>query len=152
MGRAKIPVILDEDGKPYYDKDYVYEPGKADLLREGSRATIVASGPMVIRALEAAEKLGGDIDVIAVSSFHPFDHGTVMDSLRKTGCVVTVHDHNIHTGLASYVQKTIVDGELDVKMKALGVSHYALSGKADELYEQAGLSVQAIEDAVSSLL
>lgn len=151
MGRSKLSIITKEDGTPFYDKNYSTEPAKADVIRTGAKATIVAAGPMVERALKAAEALGGNIEVISVGCLHPFDHGTVMDSLRKTGRVVTVHDHHIRTGLAPLVQKTIVDGELRVKMKALGVDHYQLSGTSDELYELAGLGVSHIVDAVNSL-
>ncbi len=151
MGRAKIPVITKEDGSPFFDANYEFKPGKADVLRSGSKVTLVASGPMVERALQAAEKLGGDVEVIAVSSFFPFDHGTIMDSLRKTGAVVTVHDHHVDTGLAHYVRKTIVDSGLSVKMKALGVDHYQLSGTSDELYELAGLGVDHIVEAAQSV-
>lgn len=151
MGRSKLPIITKEDGTPFFDINYTFKPGKADIIRTGSKATIVAAGPMVERALKAAEQLGGDIEVIAVSSLHPFDHGTVMDSIRKTGRVVTVHDHHVQTGLGMLVQKTIVDSGLPVAFKALGVDHYQLSGTADELYELAGLGVQHIVEAVESI-
>lgn len=152
MGRAKIPVITREDGTPYFAGDYEFKAGKADVLRSGSKATIVASGPMVIRALEAAEKLGGDIEVIAVSSFIPFDNETIVESAKKTGRIVTVHDHNVHTGLAHFVRQALSEAELAVPLKALGVYNYQLSGTSDELYELTGLGVGHIEEAVKGLL
>ena len=150
MGRAKIPVICKEDGTPFFGGDYVWGPGKADLVRRGKRATIVASGPMVTKALEVAEKLG-DIEVIAVSSFIPFDSETIVESAKKTGRVLTVHDHNIDTGLGSFVQKVLFEAGVQVRVKRMGVSAYQLSGTADALYEKAGLSVQAIEEEVLKL-
>jgi transketolase C-terminal domain/subunit len=77
---------------------------------------------------------------------------SVGESIRKTGRVVSVHDHETHTGLAAYVRKTLVDLELDTPMKALGVNEYQLSGTSDELYELAGLAVSDIVSAVKSLL
>ena len=151
MGRAKIPVILNEEGEPYFAGDYRFEPGKGDVLRSGARGTIVAAGPMVERALKAAEHLGGDIEVIAVSSFVPFDSKTIVESALKTGKLVTVHDHNINTGLAHFVRQALSEANVFAPIKALGVDHYQLSGKADELYELAGLSVDAICDAFNSL-
>jgi len=150
MGRAKIPVICKEDGTTFFGGDYVWGPGKADLVRRGKRATIVASGPMVTKALEVAEKLG-DIEVIAVSSFIPFDSETIVESAKKTGRVLTVHDHNIDTGLGSFVQKVLFEAGVQVLVKRMGVSAYQLSGTADALYEKAGLSVQAIEEEVLKL-
>ncbi|MBT5517054.1 transketolase [Candidatus Peregrinibacteria bacterium] len=153
MGRSKLPIISKTDGSaPYYDKDYAFEAGKADVLREGSRGTIIAAGPMVIRAIEAAEKLGGDIEVIAVSSFIPFDAATIVESVKKTGRLVTVHDHNVDTGLAHYVRRAMEEAGLSVPAKHLGVDHYQLSGTADELYKLAGLAVEDISESLHSLL
>ena len=152
MGRAKIPVITKEDGTPFFAGDYVWKPGKADVLRAGKRATVVASGPMVIRALEAAAALGGDIEVIAVSSFIPFDSETIVESARKTGRVVTVQDHNVDTGLGSFVEKALFEAGVQVPMKRLGVAAYQLSGTSDALYEKAGLSVGAIQTALEELI
>lgn len=152
MGRAKIPVITKEDGSPYFNTSYVFKPGKADVLREGGKATIVAAGPMVIRALEAAGQLGGDIEVIAVSSFIPFDEETILASARKTGGLVTVHDHHVRTGLASFVSRALSDAQVAMPTKHLGVDHYQLSGTSDELYELAGLGVSHIVEAVKGLM
>ncbi len=152
MGRAKIPVLTKEDGSVFFDADYEFKPGKADLIRLGEKATIMASGPMVTYALQAAALLGGDIEVIAVSSFIPFDRETVVKSARKTGRVVTVHDHHINTGLGQFVQDALFEAGLMVPMKRLGVSAYQLSGTAEELYEKSDLSVGAIVAAVKSLL
>lgn len=152
MGRSKLPILTKEDGTPFFGDGYVFKPGKADVIREGKRATIVASGPMVTYALQAAEKLGGDIDVIAVSSFIPFDSETIVASAKKTGRVVTAHDHNIDTGLGSFVQEALFEAGVLVPVKRLGVSGYQLSGTSDELYVKAGLSVEAMVEALKSVL
>ncbi|MEK9160220.1 MAG: transketolase [Patescibacteria group bacterium] len=152
MGRAKIPVITKEDGTPFFGEGYEFKPGKADVLRSGEKATIVASGPMVHYALKAAENLGGDIEVIAVSSFIPFDSETIVASAKKTGRVVTVHDHNIDTGLGGFVEKALFEAGVLVPVKRLGVSAYQLSGTADQLYKMAGLGIEDIEAALNHLI
>ncbi len=152
MGRAKLPILTKTDGTPFFGEGYTFKPGKADVIREGNRATIVASGPMVTYALQAAEALGGDIEVIAVSSFKPFDEETVVNSARKTGRVVTAQDHHIKTGLGRLVKEALFNHLVQVPIKVLGVSEYQLSGTADELYEKSGLSVKAIEDALKDLI
>ncbi len=152
MGRSKLPILTKEDGTPFFAGDYEFKPGKADVLRQGKRATIVASGPMVTYALQAAEKLGGDIEVIAVSSFIPFDAETIAASAKKTGRVVTAHDHNIDTGLGSFVQEALFEAGILVPVKRLGVSAYQLSGTSDELYVKAGLGVEDIVEAVKASL
>jgi transketolase len=151
MGRSKLPVITRVDGTEFFAGDYVFKPGKADVIREGSKATIVASGPMVERALAAAENLG-DVEVIAVASFVPFDNETIAASAKKTGRVVTVHDHHVRTGLGSFVLRALAKEGVTVPVKTLGVTAYQLSGKPDELYENTGLTVEGIEEAVKLLL
>ena len=151
MGRSNLPVLAREDGSEFFAGDYKFKPGKADVIKEGTRATIVASGPMVAVALEAAEQLGGDIEVIAVSSFVPFDNETIAASAKKTGKVVTTHDHHIRTGLGSFVENALSVAGVEAKLKKLGVSEYQLSGKPAELYAKSGLSVDAIVAAVEAL-
>lgn len=152
MGRAKIPVITKEDGTPFFGDGYEFKPGKADIVRQGKRATIVASGPMVHYALKAAENLGGDIEVVVVSSFIPFDFETVVNSAKKTGRVVTVQDHNTDTGLGSFVQEALFESDVQVPVKRLGVNAYQLSGTADALYEKAGLGIKDIEENLKDLI
>lgn len=152
MGRAKIPVITKEDGTPFFGDGYTFKPGKADVVRQGKRATVVASGPMVHYALKAAESLGGDIEVVVVSSFIPFDFETVVASAKKTGRVVTVQDHNTDTGLGSFVQEALFEAGVQVPVKRLGVNAYQLSGTADVLYEKAGLGVNDITTALKDLI
>lgn len=151
MGRAKTPVLLGDDGKPFFGGDYHYRIGQADVLRQGKRATVVASGAMVTYAVKAIEAMGGDIELVVVSSFVPFDAATVVASARKTGKVVTVHDHNVHTGLASFVESALFEAGLEVPVKKLGVASYQLSGTADELYVKAGLSTEHIMEALKTL-
>ena len=145
MGRAKTPVLTKEDGTPFFGVDYKFEMGKADLLREGKRATVVAAGAMVPYALKAIEELGGDMDLLVVSSFLPFDKESILASAKKTGFVLTVHDHNIETGLARFVKEALFEGGIQPKFTAIGVKHYQLSGTADALYTKAGMDIAAIK-------
>lgn len=168
MGRAKLPVITREDGTPFFAGSYVFEPGRADIVREGTDVTIVASGPMVERAMKVANTLSAvnanpasaskSVEVIAVSSLRPFDEETILKSARKTGRVVTVEDHHSATGLGSLVLQTLARARcvdqtgMPVLVKTLGVHEYQLSGTCDELYEKAGLGLQHIEETVKGMM
>ena len=69
--------------------------GKADVKRQGSNATLVATGWMVHQALEAAEALGKDgvsVEVVDPRCLAPFDRGAVFASVRKTHRVVIVEE------------------------------------------------------------
>ncbi len=150
MGRAKLSTICKEDGTAFFGADYKFQLGKADIIRTGGDVTIVASGPMVERAVKVADKLKGEfaVEVIAVSSFKPFDEETIVASAKKTGFVISIEDHNIHTGLASLVLKTLGKHNLPAKFHGLGVNEYQLSGPADDLYNKTGLTAEAMEKII----
>jgi len=153
MGRAKTPTITKTDGTPFYDTNYTFTPGQADIIRAGDKLTIMTAGPMLAFALKAIAELGIDgIEVIAVSSFTPFDNQTILSSLKKTGKGITIHDHNIHTGLASYVSQALAQSQQTAQFINLGVAHYQLSGTETELYDKAGMGVEGIKRAISELL
>ena len=73
------------------DEDYVIPYGVADIKREGTDVTVVTYSRMVLRALEAAEKLaeeGISVEVIDLRTLKPLDMDTVAASVKKTGRVV----------------------------------------------------------------
>lgn len=174
MGRHKFPVITKEDGSIFYDRNYIYEYGKTDIIREGKDLTIVASGAMVQEAIKARkifqEKYRNtpnydissyldekkdfrpSIEIIAVSSIKKFDD-TLFNSVKKTRKVITVEDHNTYSGLGSQLARTFAEEGIKVeKFRIIGVREYQLSGKVEELYEKAGIACKDIVDAVKLML
>lgn len=153
MGRHKFPIILKEDGTPYYGADYNYKYGRCDVIRSGADVTVAASGAMVSEVLKAMEilKTKGSkisVEVVAVSSIKQFDE-TLMGSIQKTRRVVTIEDHNTRSGLGSQLARELTLREIKVEaFKMMGVEEYQLSGKWDELYTAAGLSPEAIAKAI----
>ncbi len=156
MGRAKVPTITREDdpSKPFFGGDYVFEIGRADVVRTGKDVTIVASGPMVSRALQVRDLLSDSlsVEVLVVSSMKPFDHETLENSAKKTGKILTLEDHNVACGLGMIVTQSLEESGLCVPVTHMGVRGYQLSGTADELYEIAGLGVKDIKKAVEKLV
>jgi len=152
MGRHKVPVITKEDGSPLYGTDYRYEYGKCDLVREGRDITIAAMGPMISEALFARERLKHSrrdlsVEIVAVSSIKKFDN-ILVESVRKTGNLITVEDHNTFSGLGPQIARLLLKEGIAVKkFHTIGVSEYQLSGKPEQLYIKAGLSAEAIEKA-----
>mgnify|MGYP001586510027 CR=1 FL=1 len=157
MGRHKFPVITKEDGSVFYDADYVYSYGRCDIIRSGSSLTIAATGAMVTEALKALsglEKAGkvGLIEVVAVSSIKKFDD-TLLSSIKKTGKVVTVEDHNTLSGLGGQLARFLASSKVKVDVfEMIGVEHYELSGTWKDLYEDAGISAKAIEKRVGKMV
>lgn len=154
MGRAKLPVLTHEDGSIFFDKTYVYEYGKSEILRSGSAVTIVASGPMVHEALAARESLDQPelVEIIIASTPGQFDE-TLLASIRKTKKVITVEDHNAHTGLGTQLASALVESGVGVETCVkMGADSYQLSGSAEDLYDAAGLSARHIVQEIQSLL
>lgn len=153
MGRHKFKVILKEDGSVFYDEQYKFEYGKADLIRQGEGVTLIASGSMVSIATDVADQMKGEksIEVIAVSSLQALDESMILASVKKTGKLITVEDHNPYSGLASQINGLIALKGLEVKLKNLGVREYQLSGDVMELYASAGIGSKAIEEACRNL-
>lgn len=155
MGRHKFNPIAKEDGTPFYDKDYVYEYGKCDVVREGSDLTIAASGACVTEALKAQEELkaaGKSVEVVACSTIKDFDE-VIEKSVDKTEKVLTVEDHNPYNGLSAGLARHLALKGIEIeKFESLAVTEYQLSGKPLELYAKAGIDAESIVKKANSLL
>lgn len=127
------PVIFYEHKLLYKTKGEVPEEqysiplGKADIKREGTDVTIVATAIMVHKALEAAEQLekeGISVEVIDPRTLVPLDTETIIQSVAKTGRVVVVHEAVKHGGFGGEIASTIAESEafdyLDAPIKRLG--------------------------------
>jgi transketolase len=93
-----------------FNYDHEFDLFKADILKEGSDITILASGIEVKEALEAAQILkdkGIRAEVINVHTIKPLDEETILNSVKKTGCVLTCENHNIIGGLGSAVSELL---------------------------------------------
>jgi transketolase len=153
MGRHKFPVILKEDGTPFYDEKYGFEYGKADVIRSGKDVTVVAGGSMVSIAVDVADKLKEEleVEVIAISTLKKIDLDTLLPSLQKTGKLITIEDHNPYSGLASQVNSIVAQEGLAVMINNMGVRQYQLSGDSYELYDEAGIGAGDLENACRNL-
>ncbi|WFU12377.1 alpha-ketoacid dehydrogenase subunit beta (plasmid) [Rhizobium sp. CB3090] len=82
---------------------YTIPIGKAEIRRAGSAVTVVAYGTMVHVALAAAEDAGIDAEVIDLRSLLPLDLDTIVNSVRKTGRCVVVHEATLTSGFGAEV-------------------------------------------------
>jgi pyruvate/2-oxoglutarate/acetoin dehydrogenase E1 component len=108
------------------EEEYYIPFGLADIKRQGSDITILATSRMVHLALEAADELvvlGFEAEVIDPRTLVPFDWDTVLRSVRKTGRLLVVHDAcrtgGIGTEIAAHVQEAAFDF-LDVPVARVG--------------------------------
>lgn len=94
------------------DPDFCVPFGKAEIKRTGKDITIVGSLLYVSRALEAAaelEKIGIDAEVIDPRTMVPFDMDTIIESVKKTGKLVVVHEAHKVAGWGAEVVSEVVE-------------------------------------------
>ncbi len=119
--RVKGPV-------PEVGDDYIIPLGVADIKREGKDLTIITYGRMVGRCLTVAEKFAtdkeADIEVIDIRTLNPLDKETLINSAKKTGRVLVVHEACQTGGYGGELVSTIVESDaffyLDAPVKRLG--------------------------------
>ena len=139
MGRPKVPVLFGEE--------YKFEIGKGVLMKDGTDVTLVGTGIMVSKAMEAAELLAAEgisAAVVNISTIKPLDAELIITQAQKTGAVVTCEEHTICGGLGSAVAEVLVEN-CPVPMARVGVEDkFGESGLPDELLEKYGLSASNI--------
>ena len=102
FGRPKMPNFTDEK------QEFVI--GKAQMLNEGKDVSIIATGHLVWEALEAAkvlEEQGISAEVINIHTIKPLDTEAIINSVKKTGAVVTCEEHLFNGGLGDSVAQTL---------------------------------------------
>ncbi len=147
LGREKSPVFTTEQ--------MPFEIGKAEILRGGKDVTIIACGPLVYEALLAAEKLqkeGIDVEVINNHTIKPLDKKTILASVKKTGAVITVEEHQIMGGMGSAVAELLAQN-LPVPIEFIGMKdQFGQSGTPDELLNFFGLTHPHIVKAAKKVM
>jgi 2-oxoisovalerate dehydrogenase E1 component beta subunit len=112
------PVIFLEPKRRYHEKAEVDETAtpyplhSARVVREGGDLTLLAYGPMVrvcLDAAAAAAEEGRNLEVIDLRSLSPLDMSVVVESVTKTGRVVTVHEAPVNLGLGSELAARITE-------------------------------------------
>jgi transketolase len=147
--RARVKVVLNPD-------EYRFEIGKARLLRPGKDVTLISTGLMTERTLEAAKRLseaGIDCALLHVPTVKPLDRDAIVDAAELSRNVITLENHSTVNGLGSVVADTLCEAGLRVKFKKIGIPDcFVECGSLDYLNDKVGLSVQRIVEAVRALL
>jgi pyruvate/2-oxoglutarate/acetoin dehydrogenase E1 component len=136
------------------DEEYTIPLGQADVKKEGSDVTVVASGLMIHYALGVAAELEGKIsvEVIDPRSFEPLDLDTILKSVEKTGRVVIMDEDTERCGFAAELGFQIMDkafDSLDAPIKRVCALNYPIPGGYMESHvlpnaERLGAAIQEI--------
>lgn len=98
--------------EPVPSEECVVEIGSARVARRGADVTVVAVGSMVLPSLRAAETLaeeGLDVEVIDLRSLRPLDTAAVLESVQRTGRLVTVHESWVTAGIGAEVVALVAE-------------------------------------------
>ncbi len=142
LSRPATPVVHKEPHR--------FAVGRAEVMREGKDASIIACGIMVHAALTAADLLaeeGISCRVVNMATVSPLDRGAVLAAARETGALVTAEEHLLQGGLGSSIA-SLLAGSVPTPVEMVGLAGYGESGDPQRLLEKYGLTPVHVVDAV----
>lgn len=147
LAREATPIIS-TDKTPF-------EIGRAYVYASGTDVTLIATGTMTYQALLAAEQLykdGIDAEVIHVPTIKPLDSETILKSVKKTGCVVTVEEAQVTGGLGGAIAELLSERH-PVPVHRIGMQdRFGESGDPSELLTHFGLDAKHIRLAAHHIV
>ena len=147
FGRPIVPNFTPEN--------QIFEIGKANVLKEGRDITFIATGHLVWHALETAEQLqeqGIDAEVINIHTIKPLDEEAVLQSIRKTKCVVTAEEHLRNGGLGDSIAQLLARKcPTPIEMVAVN-DQFGETGTPAQLMIKYGLDTSTIVNASQNVL
>src|SRR5690606_30772715 len=147
FGRPSWPVFIPEN--------MPFEIGKAIVLSEGADVSIFATGHLVWKAIQAGEQLaemGISAEIINIHTIKPLDEKAVIQSVSKTGCVVTAEEHQLNGGLGDSICQ-LLSRHLPTPVEMVGVNDsFGESGTPEALLVKYGLDSKNIVEAVTRVM
>ena len=147
FGRPAVPIFTKEN--------QTFEIGKAINLTEGKDVTIIATGHLVWEALQASEKLfekGISAEVINIHTIKPLDKNAILESVKKTGCIVTAEEHNYLGGLGESISRVLASEHPTPQEFVATNDTFGESGTPAQLMEKYGLDANSIIEKVNKVL
>jgi pyruvate dehydrogenase E1 component beta subunit len=156
--RDPDPVVFLESTRLYRllkeevpEGDYTVPLGKARIAKDGREITVIAWGSMLHRALQAVE--GFDAEVIDLLTLSPFDEETVLDSVKKTGRVVIVHEAPKTCGFGAELSASLAeDAILYLKSPVLRVTGFDTVMPLPKLEDHYVPTTERIRKALSEVM
>jgi transketolase len=147
FGRPKVAIFT----KP----DQVFEIGKAVTIYEGTDVSIFCTGHLVWKSILAAQALaekGISAEVINIHTIKPLDDAAILNSVRKTRCVVTAEEHMMNGGLGDSICQLLARN-LPTPVEMVGVNDtFGESGTPDQLMAKYHLDTIDVVNAVERVI
>lgn len=138
-----------------FDDNYKFEIGKGVEVKKGNDITVIATGMMVAKALDAAKELEDDgisVRVINMSTIKPIDREIIVKAAKETKAIITAEEHSIIGGLGAMVSSVVCD-ECPTRVRMIGIKDvFGQSGTPDELMKKYNLTSEEIIKEVKTLL
>ncbi|MGL4821182.1 MAG: transketolase C-terminal domain-containing protein, partial [Bacilli bacterium] len=137
------------------DDSYTFEIGKGSIVHAGHDVTVVATGMMLTRAIEAAKRLaeeGVSVRVIDMPTIKPIDEEILLEAATETKGIVTAEEHSIFGGLGSIVGAYLAEHHPTRVVKVGLQDTFGESGDPLELMDKYHLNSAAIIDAVKKII
>lgn len=147
FGRPAVPNFTPADQK--------FEIGKAVKINDGTDVTIIATGHLVWESILAGEELakqGISADILDIHTIKPLDKEAILESVAKTGCVVTAEEHNYLGGLGESVARVLAENNPSPQEFVATQDTFGESGTPAQLMDKYGLNSEAIVKAVTKVL
>lgn len=139
-----------------YEEGSHFEIGKAVRVCEGTDATIITCGILVAESIKAAEALkaeGISVRVVDMFTIKPIDAECILDSVKKTGALVTAENHQLIGGLSSAVAEVLAENSVAVPFEKVGIDgEFGEVGDQDYLMERFRLTAPYISEAVKKAI
>ena len=155
--KGPMYIRLTRDAVPdIYKPGTKFEIGKGMTLREGGDATIIATGVMTGKALQAADilaKKGVNARVVDMFCLKPLDADLVVGCARETGVVVTAEEHSVIGGLGGAVAEALALSGTPAAVEFVGLKdRFAETGPYEKLLSKYGLDGAGIAAGVEKAL
>ncbi len=147
FGRPKVPNFTKLDEK--------FDIGKGILLSEGNDVTIVATGHLVWESLLAREKLsnlGISAEIINIHTIKPIDEAIILNSIKKSRCLVSAEEHNYLGGLGESISRVLTKNDPVPQEFVATNDTFGESGSPSKLMDKYGLNSKAIISAAEKVL
>jgi transketolase len=126
------------------------------VLTEGDKkesGVIISTGNMVHQAMKIRENLGREIPVIDLFRIKPINKELLLEDLSEYDKAVTIEEHILDGGLGSTIAEFVVDNDLDLRMKRLGLKDYIYAyGGRENVRKEAGIGLEQLTEEVRKFL
>jgi len=147
FGRPGWPIFIPED------QEFVI--GKALKMNDGNDVTICATGHMMWYAVEAAKRLeaeGISVDLLNIHTIKPLDDDAILESVKKTGCLVSAEEHQRLGGLGGSISSLLAENH-PAPMQLVAVNDsFGESGPGEKLLAKYGLGIDNIYEAAKKAI